>query len=86
MQVGAGGEQAGDGGFADAGRAPEDERGEGAAGEHAGKAALRAKQMLLAGDVAQGARAQAFGQRLALGWGRSGFGGGEQIILGHGAL
>ena len=75
-------EQAGDGGLADAGRSPEDQRGERAARQHAGQRALGTEQMVLADDVGerggpQPVRERAVGVRFG---GRRGFGGAEQII------
>ena len=76
------GEQAGDGGLAGAGRAPEDDRREAASGDHPPDRALGAGEVFLSHDLIERARAQAigegraFGGLLGLGWG---FVGCEQV-------
>jgi len=63
VQVGLFGEQAGDGGLADARGAPEDQRGKRAALEHAREGAGGAQQVILADDLRQCAGAQAVRER-----------------------
>ena len=76
------GEQASKRGLAGAGRPPQDDRAELAAGEHAPERRVRAEQVVLADQLIQGLRAQPVGERLAGGDPRaaaSGLGAGEQI-------
>ena len=61
-EVGGVGEQAGDRGLADAGRAPEDDRAELAVGEHPAERAVGAEQVVLADDLRRAA-AGAAGRR-----------------------
>ena len=67
-------QQARERGLAAAGRAPEDDRAELAAGEHAAERRLRAEQMVLADQLVQALGAQPVGERLA---GRAGVGSGR---------
>ena len=62
MQAGLLGQEAGDGGLADAWGAPEDQRGQRAALQHPGEGASGAEQVILADDLRQRARAQAVGE------------------------
>lgn len=62
MQTGLFGEQPRDGGFADTGWPPEDERGEACALEHAREQALRSEQMILTDNGIERGRAQPFGE------------------------
>jgi len=57
------GEQARDAGFADAGRAPQDQAGQLAARDHARQQAVGPDQVVLADNIAERGRAQAVGQR-----------------------
>ena len=58
------GEQPGERGLAGAGRAPQDDRAELAAGEHAPERRVGAEQMVLADQLVEGLRAQPIGERL----------------------
>ena len=58
------GEQPGQRGLAGAGRAPQDDRAELAAGEHAPERRVGAEQMVLADQLVEGLRAQPVGERL----------------------
>ncbi len=76
------GEQAGERRFAGAGRPPQDDRAELAAGEHAPERRIRAEQMVLADQLLECLRAQPVGERLAggdRGAAASGLGPSEQI-------
>ena len=67
MQAGAGGEQAGDGGLAAARRAPQDQRGQRAARQHARQRAVGAEQVVLPDHLVERARPQPVGQRARAG-------------------
>lgn len=58
------GDDLGEGGFADAGRAVEQDAGERASIEHAAEEFARAEDVLLSGELVERARAHAHGQRL----------------------
>ena len=62
-EVGGVGEEAGDGGLADAGRAPEDDGAEVALGEHPAERGVGAEEVVLADDLLEPARAEAVGER-----------------------
>lgn len=62
MQTGLLGEQPGDGGFADAGRPPQDERGEAGTVEHPREKTLRAEQVILPDHGIERGGAQPFGE------------------------
>ena len=66
VRLGGVGEQPGDGGLADAGRAPEDDRAEAALGQHPPERAVGAEQVVLADDLVEAARAAA-GRRAGAG-------------------
>ena len=62
-EVGGVGEEARDGGLADAGRAPEDDGAEVALGEHPAERGVGAEEVVLADDLLEPARAEAVGER-----------------------